>query len=83
MSSDPHGLTVAEAAVAAIEAIGGSVKTAKACGVSRWAVHQWKAAGIPPKQVGKVSSLTGLPPHQLRPDLFQPMKAPKPAQAAA
>lgn len=69
-----------EAAKAAIAYIGNGAELARKCGVSRFAVHQWKTSGIPSQHVGVVSSLTGIEPRDLRPDLF-PAPAPIPAAA--
>jgi DNA-binding transcriptional regulator YdaS (Cro superfamily) len=53
-------------------------------GIERGAVAQWKQ--VPPERVPDVSRLTGIPRHQLRPDLWEPPEActcRKPAEAAA
>lgn len=72
MSTDLGALTISELAVAAIKAAGGGAALAREVGVSRFAVNQWREAGIPSQRVGKVSRITGIPPHRLRPDLFDP-----------
>ena len=40
----------------------------EACGLSTAAVSQWKR--VPRKHVETVSSVSGTPPHELRPDLY-------------
>ncbi len=69
---------IQEFARAAIEAAGGGATLARECGVTRYAVQLWKATGIPARHIGRVSSLTGIPPHELRPDLWE-----APAEATA
>lgn len=61
---------LAQAAQAAVEKAGGGAALARAIGVTRFAVQQWKDAGIPAARVPAVSRLTGIPLHELRPDLF-------------
>jgi len=56
----------------AIEAAGGVNKLALALSITPGAVSMWKE--IPAARVGPVSQITGLSPHELRPDLF-PAKA--------
>lgn len=51
----------------AIEAAGNATKLARALGITRAAVCQWKK--IPPKRLADVARLTGLPAAELRPDL--------------
>ena len=70
------------AADAAVQAAGGGAKLARGVGVTRWAVHQWRLFGIPASRVAAVSRLTGLPIHQLRPDLFDDPAHASPAEAA-
>lgn len=45
---------------------------ARACGIQRQAVHQWKR--VPPLQVQTVAELMGLTPEEIRPDIFKPRK---------
>jgi DNA-binding transcriptional regulator YdaS (Cro superfamily) len=61
-----------EATAAAHDVIArvGAAELARIVGVTRFAVHQWRASGIPPARVGTVSAALGIPPHRLRPDLF-------------
>lgn len=44
-----------------------STETAKAVGVSRFAMWKWDV--VPPLRVPAISRLTGIRPHRLRPDL--------------
>lgn len=50
------------------EKAGGFPALAEKLGISRAAVHQWKR--IPAERVLDVESLTGIPRHELRPDLY-------------
>lgn len=52
----------------AVIAAGGVTKLAKAIGVTRSAVSQWDA--IPMDRVFEVARVTGVPAHELRPDLI-------------
>lgn len=45
--------------------------------VSRRTLFNWKAASIPADRVPEVERITGIPRHELRPDLWEP-----PARAA-
>jgi DNA-binding transcriptional regulator YdaS (Cro superfamily) len=59
--------------VAKIHATRGlSAEIARACGIHRASVYQWKR--VPPVQVLTVAELTGLTPEQIRPDVFRPRK---------
>ena len=57
-----------QAVDAAIKAAGGRRSLANALGISYEAVRLWKE--IPVKRIAKVSELTGIPRHELRPDIF-------------
>ncbi|WP_429499073.1 Cro/CI family transcriptional regulator [Robbsia andropogonis] len=57
-----------------IKRLGGTVKTAKICGVSPPAVSQWKANGIPPLQERYL--------RLLRPDVFNVTDDIAPSQPA-
>ncbi len=48
---------------------------ADALGVSKQVVWNWKARGLPAEWVGRVCALTGMQPHELRPDLFPEVAA--------
>lgn len=52
----------------AIERAGGLTPLAEALGITVQAVSQWKH--VPVERVLAVSALTGLPPHELRPDIY-------------
>ena len=68
--------------LAAIERAGDGAALARGVGVTRFAVQQWKQHGIPAARVPAVSRLTGIPLHELRPDLFDaPASAPQPQAA--
>ena len=50
-----------------------AVTIGKACGITREAVYMWGVQGkkeVPAKHVLKVSKLTNLSPHDIRPDLY-------------
>lgn len=52
----------------AIERAGGPAKVAAAFGITSQAVSQWTRT--PLSRVPKLSTLTGIPPHELRPDIY-------------
>jgi DNA-binding transcriptional regulator YdaS (Cro superfamily) len=52
----------------AVEAAGGVTKLAEALSITRSAVSQWDE--IPMERVFEVSRVTGVPVHELRPDLI-------------
>ena len=58
----------------AIAAAGGVSKLAEALGVSPQAVSQWEE--VPPLRVLTVERASGVPRHELRPDLYpEPVRA--------
>lgn len=59
-----------------IRAAGGLASLARSLDLHHTTVLRWKA--VPPHRVRSVSGLTGIPPHELRPDLWD-----KPAADAA
>jgi DNA-binding transcriptional regulator YdaS (Cro superfamily) len=77
-----HDLTILRrAAAAAVKSAGGPAALGKAMGLRRSTVHDWTTTGgIPAARVPAVSRLTGIPLHELRPDLFD---APQAAKAEA
>lgn len=69
---------------AALTKAGGGAALARALGVTKGAVQQWKQAGIPASRVPAVARLTGIPMRELRPDLFdEPVHAADPDATAA
>ena len=60
----------------AIDAAGGLAGLAAPLGITIQAVSQWDE--VPPLRVLAVSRISGVPPHELRPDLY-----PVPAEASA
>jgi DNA-binding transcriptional regulator YdaS (Cro superfamily) len=50
-------------------------------GITRQAVSGWY--GIPAEHVKPISDFTGIPPHELRPDLYDPPPPPRRRRAAA
>lgn len=54
---------------------------AKGLGITRQAVSGWHA--IPAEWVKKIADLTGVPPHQLRPDLYDAPSSPRRRRVAA
>jgi len=65
-----------EALRRAIEAAGGLAKLAEPLGITVQAVSQWDE--VPPLRVLAVEKASGVPRHELRPDLY-----PAPAEARA
>ena len=47
---------------------GQSTEIARALGIERAAVYQWKR--VPPHWVKRVAKIIGLPPEKIRPDIF-------------
>jgi DNA-binding transcriptional regulator YdaS (Cro superfamily) len=47
-------------------------RVAKHFGISRQAVGQWFEGEIPPKRVIELEKITGIPRHELRPDIYPP-----------
>jgi hypothetical protein len=58
---------LARAASAAIDAVGVN-NLARHCGVTRFAVHQWRRK-IPLDRLEKVAAASGIPAERLRPDV--------------
>jgi DNA-binding transcriptional regulator YdaS (Cro superfamily) len=57
-----------EALERAIKAVGGLAGIAGPLGISMQAVSQWDE--VPPLRVLKVEEISGVPRHELRPDLY-------------
>jgi len=55
---------------AAIRAAGGTMKLARALGITHNAISVW--VQVPVKRVRDVARLTGIPKHVLRPDIYDP-----------
>lgn len=64
-----------EALERAIDAVGGPTKLAGALGVTKQAISQWEE--VPPRRVLAVERASGVPRHELRPDLYplEPIEA--------
>ena len=58
---------------------GRSAEIARACGISRQAIHGWKQ--VPPAQVITVAGVMGLTPEQIRPDVFRAKKRSRPRKS--
>jgi DNA-binding transcriptional regulator YdaS (Cro superfamily) len=54
----------------AVEASGTMTALAEGLGVSRASVSAWKWRGIPATHCLKIHALTGVPLHDLRPDIY-------------
>jgi DNA-binding transcriptional regulator YdaS (Cro superfamily) len=52
------------------KAAGGPAALARGLKISRSAVSQWNR--IPIERVSEVEKITGIPRHELRPDIFRP-----------
>ena len=53
---------------------GGAVALARALGIKHSSVCDWRQ--VPAERLPEVARLTGIPPHELRPDLAEIFKAP-------
>jgi DNA-binding transcriptional regulator YdaS (Cro superfamily) len=51
-----------------IQAVGSKAELAKALNISRSAITQWR--NIPVNRVVELERITGIPRHELRPDIF-------------
>jgi DNA-binding transcriptional regulator YdaS (Cro superfamily) len=58
----------------AVRAVGGQSALGRLVGVSQATVWYWIRTGksLQAEHVQTVSAATGIPPHELRPDIFQP-----------
>lgn len=58
---------------AILDRLGGARAGAEKLGLKRTALVMWRTRGqVPAKHVRAVSRATGIPPHELRPDLWDP-----------
>jgi len=55
----------------AIHAAGGFKAVAQEFGISWQAVHKWSLKQVPAERVPELARLSGVPPRQIRPDVFQ------------
>ena len=59
-----------------IKELGGFRKAAEALNIPRTSLHRWvKSKSIPPHRVLAVERITGVPRHELRPDIYPPPNA--------
>jgi len=65
-------VTPFEALQKAVSLAGGQSATARICKVSQTAVWKWLQSGkrLPAEHVLPMAAATGVPPHQLRPDIY-------------
>jgi DNA-binding transcriptional regulator YdaS (Cro superfamily) len=58
----------------AVRAAGNATRLAEVCGVTPQAVYQWrrKRGKVPVECVLRVEQFTGVPRHELRPDIYPP-----------
>jgi DNA-binding transcriptional regulator YdaS (Cro superfamily) len=61
-------ITIMNSIRSLIEKAGGAAKLAKAFGITRQAVEQWRV--VPPERVLKVEELTGVSRYEIRPDIY-------------
>lgn len=54
----------------AIRQFGSASALGKAVGLSKMAVSLWRRNGVPAERVLQVFDVTGVTPHELRPDLY-------------
>ena len=54
-------------------AVGGTAELARKLNISRSAVHQWTK--IPVERVLQIETITGIPRHEQRPDIYPPPDA--------
>lgn len=54
----------------AIKTAGGRGRFAREMRVTRQAIEQWFTRGIPAERVMQIERLTGIPRHELRPDIY-------------
>jgi DNA-binding transcriptional regulator YdaS (Cro superfamily) len=56
---------------AAVEAAGGIAQLAALLHIRHQAISQWKARRVPAERVLEIEQATGVPRHELRPDLYR------------
>lgn len=54
----------------AIAAVGSQQALAQALGITQQALSQWKLRRVPAERVLDVERITGIPRHDLRPDIY-------------
>lgn len=54
----------------AILAVGSGKALAELTGVTPMAVSYWKVRGVPARHALKIEEVTGVPRHELRPDIY-------------
>jgi len=54
----------------AVSHLGSAAELAKRLGISRQALNQWET--IPVRHCRALEALTGIPKHEMRPDIFEP-----------
>jgi len=59
----------------AIAAAGGEEAFMQRVGIKRRSLFSWRATGIPAVRLPAVVRATGIPAHELRPDMFKPEAA--------
>jgi DNA-binding transcriptional regulator YdaS (Cro superfamily) len=64
---------------------GGVVALSRATGIKPSTISKWRGAkgGIPAERVPEVSRITGIPRHELRPDLWEAPASAAPASPSA
>lgn len=62
----------------AIAAVGGEAEFCKQFGIKQRSLFYWRAGRLPAERAGQIAMITGVPVHELRPDIF-----PAPATQAA
>lgn len=63
----------------AIAAVGGEDLFCDRFGIKKRSLFYWRAGRLPAERVAQIARATGIPVHELRPDIFP---APSPAQDA-
>jgi transcriptional regulator with XRE-family HTH domain len=77
-----YGASMSDILDEAIDKAEGLSKLARACGVTKSAVWQWRrkngSVRIPPRHCLNIEALTGISRHKLRPDVFGSEEKPIP-----